>query len=311
MTFRGRSWFGVAGLVLLVLATYWPVRSNGFIWDDNYIEQNINLRTLGGLGRIWRNEQLGVQYYPLTLTSFWAEYHLWGARAEAFHLDNVLLEALSAILLWQLLTMLNVPGAWAAAAIWAVHPINVETVAWATERKNVLSGVFYLAAGIVYLRGRSGNSKFEDQATQPIRDQNFEIQNNKKRAPHDPAKYLLALCLFILAMLSKTTASTFPAAVLLVEWWKRGRISRAEMVRMLPFFCLAAAGGNVTSWVERTAIGERHSRFHSDNTFSSPAERSGFIWPNFVGPILWSLFIPAGRCRCRRGCGFIQPVRWE
>lgn len=239
---RRALWLSSIALALLVLIAYSPVRKNAFIWDDDsYIEQDINLRSLGGLGRIWRNDQIMVQYYPLTLTTFWAEYHLWGAHPEPFHIDNVLLQALSAILLWRLLTMLEFPGAWGAAAIWAIHPINVESVAWAAERKNILSGVFYFAAAILYLRSENRDGK----------------PSSSRRTGH----YLLALLFFALAMLSKTTAATFPAAVLLVIWWKHGRIRGRDIVKMFPFFLLAAAGGFLTAWIERIDIGATGQTF--------------------------------------------------
>src|SRR5207253_1892645 len=138
---------------LLVLVAFSPAFQAGFIWDDDgYIQDNLNLRTLAGLRRIWLEKPQRVQYYPLTLSSFWLEYHLWRTAPAGYHVDNVLLHAASAILLWRVLKRLAIPGAWVAAAIWAIHPVNVESVAWATERKNVLSAVFYLLATLAWLQ---------------------------------------------------------------------------------------------------------------------------------------------------------------
>jgi hypothetical protein len=147
------------GLVLLTLVAYLPVVRAGFIWDDDWhVTANWTLRSAEGLRAIWLSPSrpggkiTTPQYYPMTHTTFWAEHHLWGDRPVGYHVDNVLLHAASALLLWGLLRRLGVPGAWVAAAVWAVHPVNVESVGWVTERKNVLSGVFYLAAGHAYLR---------------------------------------------------------------------------------------------------------------------------------------------------------------
>src|SRR2546423_729346 len=125
----------------------------GFIWDDDdYVTNNPNLRSLSGLSDIWLSPRASPQYYPLVHTSFWIEQHLWGLHAPGYHIVNVLLHATAAILLWRVVVLLELPGAFLAACLFAVHPINVESVAWITERKNVLSAVFYFASALGYLR---------------------------------------------------------------------------------------------------------------------------------------------------------------
>src|SRR3989442_1110205 len=134
-------------LALLVVAAYLPVLRAGFIWDDDaYVTANATLRTFGGLRRIWLEPGAVPQYYPLTFTSLWLDYHLWGLQPLGYHLVNVLLHAANVILVWLVGRRLALPGAWFAAAVFAVHPVHVESVAWGTERKNVLSGGLYLAA---------------------------------------------------------------------------------------------------------------------------------------------------------------------
>src|SRR5262249_29890221 len=129
-----------------------PAIRAGFIWDDpDYVVNNANLRTASGLVDAWCSPRTLPQYYPLVHTTFWIEYHLWELSPVGYHLDNVLLHIASCMILWRLLTLLDVPGAWLAATIFALHPVMVESVAWVTERKNVLSCVFYLAAGYAYL----------------------------------------------------------------------------------------------------------------------------------------------------------------
>src|SRR5947199_1065100 len=140
-------------LALLVVAAYLPALHAGFIWDDDaYVTANATLRTLDGLRRIWLEPGAVPQYYPLTFTSFWIEHHLWGLQPLGYHLTNVLLHTLNALLLWLVLVRLRVPGAWVAAALFALQPMQVESVAWVCERKNVLSGMFALSAILVWPR---------------------------------------------------------------------------------------------------------------------------------------------------------------
>ena len=143
-------WRGLVILGVLIMA-YLPALRSGFIWDDDfYVTQNQTLRSMAGLRRIWLDPAATPQYYPLVHTSFWIEYHLWGLKPLGFHAVNLGLHALAAFLLYRVLRRLAVPGAWLAAAIFALHPVEVESVAWITERKNVLSAVFYLAAGLAF-----------------------------------------------------------------------------------------------------------------------------------------------------------------
>jgi len=144
---------GLAAIVLITALAYLPIFRGGFIWDDEtWIADNRLLRTLGGLRAIWLEPGRSPQYYPLTQTTLWLEYHLWGPRPLGYHLVNVALHALNAGLVWLTLARLAVPGAWVAAAVFALHPVHVESVAWAAELKNVQAGVFSLLALLLYLR---------------------------------------------------------------------------------------------------------------------------------------------------------------
>jgi hypothetical protein len=141
-----------AALVALVSAAYAPVVRDDFIWDDDaYVTHNGTLRSLEGLRHIWLVPLSIPQYYPLVHSTFWIEYHLWGLAPLGYHLVNVLLHAASVVLFWRLLLRLQVPGAWLAAAIFAVHPVEVESVVWITERKNVLSLAFALTSMLSFL----------------------------------------------------------------------------------------------------------------------------------------------------------------
>jgi Flp pilus assembly protein TadD len=247
-----------ASLLLLVLFAYLPAYHGGFIWDDDeHLARNPNLRTTEGLVRTWLVPTSSPQYYPITLTTFWVEYHLWGLNPAGYHTTNILLHAADTLLLWLLLRRLAVPGAWLIAAIWGVHPVHVESVAWVTERKNVLSALFYLLATLAYLRPAPKLSS--RNATRPRKpaDTNDVAAAPEGLSPARPgsARYGLALVLFILALGSKTVTSTWPAAILLVLWWKRGRLTRRDVYPLVPFFAIGAAMGAVTGWLERTHVG--------------------------------------------------------
>ena len=150
---RIKAWLAGLFLVACVFVAYLPVLKTGFIWDDDdYVTANWTLHNLNGLKHIWFDTTATPQYYPLVYTTFWLEYHPWKLNPLGYHVVNVLLHALGAILLWRVLKRLELPGAWLAAAIFALHPVNVESVAWITERKNVLSAVFFFAAAWAYLR---------------------------------------------------------------------------------------------------------------------------------------------------------------
>lgn len=143
---RRRAVLGGA-LWCLVFAVYLPSLSSGFIWDDDaYVTENATLKSFEGLERIWLDPRATPQYYPLVFTTFWVEYHLWGLHPAGYHFTNAALHATNALLVWLVLRRLSIPGAWFAAAVFGLHPVHVESVSWMAERKNVLSGCFYLLA---------------------------------------------------------------------------------------------------------------------------------------------------------------------
>jgi hypothetical protein len=217
----------------VVTVAYLPALRAGWVWDDDYyVTNNPTLNSLEGLKRIWFEIGAVPQYYPLVHTSFWVEHRVWGLRPLGYHLDNVLLHAVAAVLLWRVLVLLEVPGAWVAAALLAVHPLHVESVAWVTERKNVLSGVLYLSAGLVYLR--------------------FAL---RKPTALSWDMYLLSLLLFIGALWSKTVTCSLPAAILLVIWWKRGRITLKDVTPLIPFFIIGIGAALLTGWMEKHVVG--------------------------------------------------------
>src|SRR5437016_6155125 len=134
-------------LVAAIILTFQPAWHAGFIWDDDaYVTENKLLSAPDGLRRIWFSQDSPSQYFPLVYTLFWVEHRLWDLNPAGYHWLNLLLHTANALLVWRVLKRLGVPGAWLAAALFALHPVQVETVAWVTEGKNVLSLFFYLCA---------------------------------------------------------------------------------------------------------------------------------------------------------------------
>jgi protein O-mannosyl-transferase len=246
-------------LFAATLVAYWPALGGGFIWDDSGHVTRPELRSLAGLARIWFEPGATQQYYPVLHSAFWIESHLWGDAPFGYHLVTVLLHATAAVLFAGLLRRLRVPGAWLAALLFALHPVAVESVAWISEQKNTLSAVLYLCAALAYLR-----------------------YDRERR----PRAYTGATLLFLLAVGTKTVTATLPAALLVVLWWKRGRLEiRRDVGPLLPWFALALIAGAVTSWTERTLIGASGARFDLD-----PVQRillAGHVIWFYLGKLLW------------------------
>src|SRR6185295_12373560 len=151
---RERGWLAGLLLIAVTFIAYLPAMGGRFLWDDDSWTTNIAtlLRDFSGLRSMWFQPTALQQYYPLSGSTFWIDYHLWGDWTVPYHIENVVLHGLSAVLFWRLLRHLEVPGAWLAGAIFALHPVMVESVAWITERKNVLSLVFFLGGLLAYGR---------------------------------------------------------------------------------------------------------------------------------------------------------------
>lgn len=243
-------WFAGPLLIALVIVAYLPAFTADFIWDDDhYVTQNPVLRTPDGLKRIWFDIGATPQYYPLVHTSFWIEYRLYRLNAVGYHAVNILLHAANAIVLWQLLRRLQLRGAWLAVALFALHPVCVESVAWVTERKNVLSGLFYLSAAYFFIHWMQRRGDFERAPSTGSQ----QAATTNRTPGHAP--YFLALALFLCALLSKTVTASLPAALLLVVWWKTGRLTRRQTAPTLPMFALAVAAAALTAWMERSEVG--------------------------------------------------------
>ena len=251
---------GALVIAFATLAAYWPVFSAGFIWDDDaYVTQNPLLTAPDGLSRIWFSAHSQSQYFPLVFTTLRLEYAFWGLNPVGYHVVNVCLHIVNALLVWALLRRLALPGAWLAAAAWALHPVQVETVAWVTELKNTESTMFYLLAVFAWLHFCAGKGRWF---------------------------YALALALHALALFAKTTACTLPAALLLALWLKREPVNWRRAFQVLPFLALGLIMGLVSVWWEKH-LGNIQPRYH---LLGGPLDRlliaTHALW-FYAGKIFW------------------------
>jgi tetratricopeptide (TPR) repeat protein len=246
-------------LFCVTLLAYLPCLNGDPIMDDAVHITKPELQSLHGLARIWFELGATPQYYPLLHSAFWIEHRLWGDAVLGYHLTNLLLHTLSALLVVMIVRRLSLPGAWLAGFIFALHPVCVNSVAWIAEQKSTLSMFFYLSAALVYL--------YFDETRRRL-------------------YYVLALGLFILALLSKTVTATLPGALLAVFWWRRGRLNwKRDAQPLLPWFAIGAAAGLFTAWVEREYIGAKGPDFAMP-----PLERflvAGRVIWFYLGKLLW------------------------
>ena len=231
---RTRAWLFGLLLAAVTIFMYQPAWNGGFLWDDDaYVTNNELLTAPNGLRRIWFSLDSPSQYFPLVYTTFRIEHALWGLNPSGYHWINLLLHVANALLVWRVLVRLKVPGAWLAGAIFALHPVHVESVAWITERKNVLMGFFFLLTLLAWIA-------FLDERTK--RPWRF---------------YGLALILYVLALSAKTTACTLPAALLLILWLQKKPINKRLLSQVVPFLILGIGMGLLAVWWERYHQGTR------------------------------------------------------
>ena len=260
---RGRAVIFAVLIAAVTIAAYRPAWNGGFLWDDDdYVTNNELLTAPDGLRRIWFSLDSPSQYFPLTYTTFRLERALWGLNPTGYHWVNLLFHVANALLVWRVLARLNVPGAWLAGAIFALHPVQVESVAWITERKNVLMGFFFLLTLLAWIA-------FVDERT-------------RRRWLF----YWLALILYLCALFSKTTACTLPAALVLILWLQKKPITRTRIIQILPFVVLGIAMGLLAVWWERYHQGTSRTLF----AFLTPVERvlvaSRAVW-FYLGKLIW------------------------
>ena len=255
--------FFVLLLAGVTIFAYRPAWNGGFLWDDDdYIVKNDLLTASDGLQRIWFSLDSPSQYFPLVYTTFRIEHALWDLNPSGYHWVNLLLHVANALLVWRVLARLNVPGAWLAGAIFALHPVQVESVAWITERKNVLMGFFFLLTLLAWIA-------FIDERT---------------KRPW--CFYALALIVYVLALSAKSTACTLPAALFLILWLKETPITKQRLIQIIPFVVLSIGMGLLAVWWEHYHQGTTRMVF----PFLSPIERilvaSRAVW-FYLSKLIW------------------------
>jgi tetratricopeptide (TPR) repeat protein len=233
-------------LAIVTFAVYLPALRGGFVFDDELIIKNPLVHAGDGLYRFWFTKE-APDYYPLTWSLWWLEWRLWGNNATGYHVINVLLHAVNVILIWMTLRRLKIPGAWLAALVFAIHPVNAATVAWISEQKNTFSMLFSATAILLYLR--------------------FDETNDRRW-------YAAAVTAFLLALLSKTAMVMLPFVLLGCVWWRRERIRSKDLLRSVPFFVLSLVSGLVTIYFQN----EHYLRAHPVRNVSFPYRLAAAGW---------------------------------
>ena len=260
----GRDWLWGLVLVLAVILAYLPVRWAGFVWDDtSHITENPCIIGPLGLKEIWTTHAASV--CPLTLTTFWVEHALWGLNPLPYHLVNVVLHAACAILFWQVLRILRIPGAWLGAALWALHPLQVESVAWITEMKNTQSCLFYLLTILFFVKWLKA-CKAEGR-------------------PGAGWSYALTLLFAGLAIASKFSTVILPAVLFLCAWWIEGRWSWKHLARLAPVFAMSAIAIVVTLWLGTTE--QVDAVVQLPRSWPERFAASGDVFWFYLGKLVW------------------------
>ncbi len=230
--------------LLLIVSTflvYLPCLHGTFLWDDDaYISQNDTLTSVQGLHDIWFKPGSVQQYYPVTFTVFWIEHHLWGLNPFGYHVVNVFLHGLNAVLVGLILEGLGLSGAWVAAWFFALHPVMAESVAWMTELKNVLSTFFYLLTVLVLLSSSPGASVGDPWIP--------------RQWPRGMTSWCVTTFLFVCALLSKSVTVTLPASFFLISWWMSGRFEKRKALEMLPLLVLGLGAALFTIYYEHHLV---------------------------------------------------------
>ncbi len=260
-----RGWAVIAAVTILA---YLPTLRNGFVWDDDaFLTDNTIIQKPDGLRRFWFTKE-PPDYWPVTSTTLWFEWRVWGRHAPGYHATNLLLHLGEAALLWGILRRLRVPGALLGALLFAAHPVNVESVAWIAQRKNLMAMLFYLLSIHYFLR-TSWWEPGGDPAPSP-------------RA--DRTAYGLSLLSFLLAMLSKGSVAMLPLAFAGLLWWRRG-LGRRDWLRLAPFLVVAAALAVVNVWFQ--AHGSK-AVLRTAGFEERLLAAGGVVW-FYLGKALWPL----------------------
>ena len=219
-------------IVVATILIYIPSLNGSFIWDDNdiYITQNQGIKASDGLYRFWFTTQ-AAEYYPVSNSTFWIEWRLWGMNPIGYHATNLILHIVGAMLIWGVLHKLSIPGAFMTGLIFAIHPVNVESVAWIAERKDVLAMLFFLVSIWCY-------SNYEIPSPLTSYRSALSSVHSPLTTVRPSLFYWLSLASFVLGMLSKGSIAVLPALLLGIIWWLRP-LTRWDLIRTVPFFIIS------------------------------------------------------------------------
>jgi protein O-mannosyl-transferase len=221
---------GITLIIVIALLAFFPSLNGGFIWDDyRLITENRLIHAHNGLYHFWFTTQ-AIDYWPMTYSTFWGEWRLWGMNPIGYHVTNLFLHIITSLLIWLILRKLSIPGAFFAAMIFLIHPVNVESVAWIAQRKNLLAMLFFLLAIFFYLK--------------------TEIPSPSSHNQTSSFWYWLSLLTFILSMLSKGSVVVLPVLLLGITWWSRP-LEKRDLARIAPFFISALLFTIVNIWFQR------------------------------------------------------------
>jgi len=260
------DWFWGLILILSVILTYTPVWQAGFIWDDDaHLTANPCIVGPLGLKEIWTTSAANI--CPLTLTTFWVEHALWGLGPLPYHLVNVLMHGACAVLLWRVLRSLRVQGAWLGAALWALHPVVVESVAWITEMKNTESGLFFLLSILFFVRW--------------LRSRDLD------RRTGGGWNYALTLIFAALAMASKSSTVILPVVLCLCAWWMEGRWRWRNLARVVPIVLMSIAASALSIWTQGLALARAVTDPQWVRTWPDRLATAGDAVWFYLGKLLW------------------------
>jgi hypothetical protein len=270
-----------AALIVLVgLWIYSPTYHGDWLWDDDQLlTQNLTVQhrvspdpnvppdSLRSLAKLWFNPD-GADYFPLSYTALWAQWPFFGLRSTGYHVTTILLHITGALLVWALLAKMRIPGAWLSGLVFAIHPVCVESVAWVSETKNTLSLPLFLISAICWVS--------QDDETDPVEWQRL---------------YGFSIVFFLLAMFAKTSVVAFPVITLLYAWWKRGTVTKQDLIRAAPLFAISIALGLVTmSYQWGRAIGQEKiivGDLFSVGGFASRTAIAGMAILHYLSSIVW------------------------
>jgi tetratricopeptide (TPR) repeat protein len=267
------DWFLGAILILAVVLSYSPAWQARFIWDDNgLVKGNYVIAGPLGLKEIWTTHAADI--CPLTITTFWLLHALWGFDALPYHLANIFLHGACAIALWRVLRCLRAPGAWLGAALWALHPVQTESVMWITEMKNTESGLFFLLSIFFFVRWLREKEKVEGK------------KENVRISPFPFTLYPLTLLFAALAMMSKSSTVVLPVVLCLCAWWIEGRWNWRNLIMTGPMFLMSLAAGVVSIWTQKFFLAAEFNP-HAKSTWPERLVTAGdAIW-FYLGKLIW------------------------